>query len=151
MWEKMNGLEKFFRAYGVLEIICGVILAFIFVFGNSGYGNVLGFAGYTVSFISLAVGILFGAIFIAVGNALYYLRNTMEKTNDIYSSLQRTTTAALPVGINPSISSPETPNGMVKAPSEEGSWICPVCQKVNLKHRETCWSCELEGKKTIKI
>jgi hypothetical protein len=49
------------------------------------------------------------------------------------------------------ISYTETKNGKANSPIEEGRWICPICHKENLKNRETCWNCELEGKKTNKI
>jgi hypothetical protein len=45
----------------------------------------------------------------------------------------------------------ETKNGGTNSSMEEGNWICPVCHKENLKDRETCWSCELEGKITKKV
>ena len=88
MWEKMNGLERFFRVYGILEIIGGVILAFIFGPGDAGSGYTWKAVAFTTSIICFSVGLIFGIIFIAVGSVIYYLRNTMETSIDINSNLR---------------------------------------------------------------
>ena len=78
MFAKMSGLEKSFTVLGVIEIIGGVILALVSYAEASAAGPIGQFVGYSVPLIWLVAGIVFGMLFLAVANGLYYLRNIME-------------------------------------------------------------------------
>ena len=88
MWEKMNSLEKSFRILGILEIIGGIILGFVTAPGDPGIGMIWKIAAYYGTIICLVAGIMFGLIFIAVSNGLYYLRSTMEINVEIISEIR---------------------------------------------------------------
>jgi hypothetical protein len=77
MYAKMNALERCFRVLGVLEITGGIILSLVSFAGVLEAGPFGQVIGYSLPFIWLGGGIIFGMLFFAVANGLYYLRNIM--------------------------------------------------------------------------
>jgi len=99
----------------------GLILALASIGGVSTAGMFGQALGITMSIIWLAVGIIFGMLFLAVANGLFYLRTTMENTVRTASSTAHAS--------NASVSSSQRTLTPDKVGSRDTSleWKCPKC------------------------
>ena len=140
MWKSMSYLERFFRAFGVIECIIGVVASFLSFPANPVAGAALSFVSYSGSVIWFGGGIVVGMLSVAVGNAVYYLRIIMEST--VASSGYQYHKSRYYAAFTPQ----ESP-AKIRTPDKIGSrdvspdWKCPQCGVENAGDTFKCKGC----------
>ena len=87
MFSNMTGLERWFLVLAWIQIIAGIVLAISFAPQDPGLGYTWKTVAYTMSIVWLAAGIVGGMVFLAIGNALYYLRTSANSMGDLRNKI----------------------------------------------------------------
>jgi hypothetical protein len=128
---KLNVLESSFQILGFLEILGGAVIA-VFLRPQTADAGVFALGGGNLLFdlrlAWLLAGIIFGMLFIAIANGLYYLRTISEHFNPIAQSAAKNLKAT------------------TKADSQNSTkdWKCPNCGAENKAKDEICKACPYE-------